>query len=744
MTMPAWWGERRFGLLIEASAATVPAWAPIGENASWYRSQLGEDVADVVVHPSPMVEVLAHHRDRWGHVERYDDFVPLLHFDRFDAEAWAELVREAGAGYAVQVAKHHDGWTWWDAPGGTKRLTEHGPRRDVVAEFAAACERNDIVFGAAYSLLDWGDERYPHDSYVDEVLHPQVIDLVERYGSSSLRGDGEWAHDAGHWKTAELMRSVREIVPDIVIDDRWRASTSDVPEGAPSIVTTFDGDVPDDIRIGPWELRRGIGPSFGHNRAEREEHQMTGVEIVDLFTEVVAKGGHLLLAVGPAADGTIPEMQAAPLRDAGTWIRRHQALISNTSPWTSWGDADARYLKIRDGGSADDKGAEAPQQVAAIDVSGTRAFPALGERTCRVSAVEIDGYPTGDDHHRHVKWEQDEGGLRILPDGSRTDGEFFDDGIGIPVYRITIESVEPTAELFPMAEPAATALGPLLADAQPGSIIQLGDGLYEGPVVVPARVTLRGFGPSRTIISNSMNPLPSIVPTAPAVTLLRGARLEHLSVVGRSSATERPARPLVKMSESEATVLGVSITGSIEVSADDVLIRAVAAQGVVATDADRLHVSRCYFSGNHTDVGVELRGGGGHQIESSEFVAHLCAVRLTATTGSTVRGNMIAARWWGVHLRQSEGTHVHANRMSDTMRAVDIDGGTEIVIDGNAVVNGDSGCIVQDGASKCEVHGNHWDRCRIGLLVWGDVELAHQDNVCSSLHDEDGALVTGP
>ena len=78
------------------------------------------------------------------------------------------------------------------------------------------------------------------------------------------------------------------------------------------------------------------------------------------------------------------------------------------------------------------------------------------------------------------------------------------------------------------------------------------------------------------------------------------------------------------------------------------------------------------------------------------------------------------------------------------MRAVDLDGGTQAVVDGNAVTDGDSGCIVEDGASHCEVYGNHWDRCRIGLLAWDAVSLHHQDNVSSSLHEADGALITGP
>ena len=63
--MPAWWNERRFGISVHSSVATVPAWSPIGESADWYRSHLGDVATGDESHPRPMVEVLAHHRDRW-------------------------------------------------------------------------------------------------------------------------------------------------------------------------------------------------------------------------------------------------------------------------------------------------------------------------------------------------------------------------------------------------------------------------------------------------------------------------------------------------------------------------------------------------------------------------------------------------------------------------------------------------------------------------------------------------------
>ena len=41
MGVPVWWTQRRFGLLLHASMATVPAWAPIGQYAEWYRAHRG-------------------------------------------------------------------------------------------------------------------------------------------------------------------------------------------------------------------------------------------------------------------------------------------------------------------------------------------------------------------------------------------------------------------------------------------------------------------------------------------------------------------------------------------------------------------------------------------------------------------------------------------------------------------------------------------------------------------------------
>ncbi len=714
--MPEWWEQRRYGLFVHASLASVPAWAPIGQDASWYRWHLGDDVPQGAL--QPMVEVVAHHRDRWGHIERFDDFLDLLEFERFDAEAWAQLAVQAGAGYGVIVAKHRDGLCWWDAPGTRHSTVDRGPRRNVVAEFAAACERNDLVFGTHYATTDWGAG--PAGDSDDDVAG-HVLDLAERYGTRLLRADRERATVAAPPPRTALLDRLRTAAPDLVVNDQW------CPTGtgsAPPMVRTLD-DVPADITAGEWELCRSIGRGFGSNRTDRPEHHLSGFDIVALLTEVVAKGGHLLLGVGAQVDGSIAPMQSEPILAAGSWIRAHRELVDRSRPWTTWGDDQVRYLTV-DG------------VLHVVDVTGDGNFAALVPDVHRVVAVRRVGPAGADDMH----FVQDETGLHVdvprsVPWRRSVLPVHGDVAVDIAVYRVDVVEVDRPSELFAPVDRHPVDLEPLLTGASPGEIVQLGDGVYRGPATVPAGVIMRGLGPGRTTIDASGDH---------AVHMGRNSRIEHLTVSGAPPTGNGAgaAAAAVIVEDQFATLLGCDIGGLVVVNASDVLIRASTLVGVRAEQADRLTISRCQLRGTRWDVGIHVNGGTDHEIDSCELSNHLCAIRATDTTGTVVRGNTIESRWWGVHFERTERAHALGNRFRNTMRAVDVDGGSGALVDGNAVLDGDSGCIVERGAADCLVAGNHWERCRLGLLAWDATGLHHQDNHVLALHEPDHDVVIGP
>ncbi len=701
MVAPKWWTQRRFGLLVNADLATVPAWAPLGQYASWYQAHIDGQTPDVLLHPSPLVETLAHHRDRWGHIDDYDDFFPFLSFEEFDADAWTGLARDAGMSYAVITAKHHDGLCWWDAPNTTRTSLHDGPRRNVLGEFAAACERADLVFGTHYSMLDWSDVRYPSAEYVDQVVHAQVLDLVRRYGTRMLWGDGHWGAGGGHWRSDELIAAARAIDPDLIVNDRW---WSDKPD-----VRSYEYQIPDEIVTTPWEMRRGLGSSIGHNRAEGPDHLLTAHEIVALLTEVIAKGGHLLLSVGPDSAGRMPEPHAERLRAAGGWVRRHRDLLDRATPWTSWGDEHCRYLDL-DG------------ELHVIDISGRGRFSALGRSAGHVTGLEsMEGVVTA--------FEQGDRELQLVRPPRKPQR--------LPiVYRVTMDV--PAAMPIPLfgdqIQPDLM-LADVLDGARSGAIVQLGEGTYVGPARVPDGVTLRGLGPDRTRIDG----LESI-----AVTLGAGSRLEHCSLVGGGKRIAWLPRIVVACDGAKANMLGCHVKGHIRVTSDDVRVTSCSASGVVVAGADRANIVRSTFRGMQWDCAVDITGGSGHIVESCTFSDLLAAIRLTSTVGATVHGNRVTARWWGVHLVDTEGTTVIGNSFERTMRAVDIDGGTLTEVTGNAASLGDSGCVLQRGASSCEISGNRWERCRIGLLAWDAGAFRHRDNSCVDPGEPDNVTTVGP
>ena len=457
--------------------------------------------------------------------------------------------------YTVMVAKHHDGLCWWDAPNTDRTVVAAGPRRNVLAEYAAACERAELVFGTYYSLLDWSDPRYPSCEYVEQVVHPHVLDLVGRYGSRMLWGDGHWGGGGSHWRSDELIAAARERNPSIIVNDRW---WSDGPG-----VRSFEYRLPAAITDTPWEMRRGLGGSFGYNRAERTEHMLSPRAIVTLLSEVVAKGGHLLLSVGPDAAGRIPAMQVEPLRQAGVWIQRHEQLINRATPWKEWGDKRARYLMLDD-------------DLHAVDIDGSGRFAALDRSAGHVRSVaRIDG---GWRHARELRAEQRRPlGRPPPPSGPAGTGR-------CRRHRGLPDRARPTAPGTDRALPRrrrTTRRARLRARRrQTRLIVQLGDGTYLGPGADSRRRDRARAGTRRTVIDGR---------DSQALSIGRDAHLEHCTLRGGGPRIVWLPKVVAVLSGPGAVMLGCTVDGHVEVASDDCPRHIVArSTGVVAKGVDRV------------------------------------------------------------------------------------------------------------------------------------------------------------
>lgn len=80
----------------------------------------------------------------------------------------------------------------------------------------------------------------------------------------------------------------------------------------------------------PWEENRGMGYSYGYNRAENLEDYRNSQELILMLVDIVSRGGNLCLDIGPAADGQIPVIMQERLVQIGNWLKINGETIYGT------------------------------------------------------------------------------------------------------------------------------------------------------------------------------------------------------------------------------------------------------------------------------------------------------------------------------------------------------------------------------------------------------------------------------
>jgi alpha-L-fucosidase len=188
--------------------------------------------------------------------------------------------------------------------------------------------------GYYYSLYEWYNPLWLYDKprYVREHMFPQFKDLVTHYKPSIIFSDGEWELPSADWHSPELLAWLYNDSPvkdEVVVDDRWGSDTRHKHGGYWTTEYTAGMSGVEH----PWEESRGMGVSYGYNRAEDLSIYHTGRELVFILVDTVSRGGNLLLDIGPRADGTIPVVMEERLTEMGSWLKVNGEAIYGTKPW---------------------------------------------------------------------------------------------------------------------------------------------------------------------------------------------------------------------------------------------------------------------------------------------------------------------------------------------------------------------------------------------------------------------------
>lgn len=308
----AWWTQDRFGMFIHWGIYSVPA--------GIYKDK---------VIPGTGEWIMSHGKIP---VKEYKEFAKRFNPEKYNPDAWVRLAKDAGMGYIVITAKHHDGFALFDSSVTDWDVVDATPYgRDLLQPLAEACRRHDMKLGFYYSQAqDWCHpggagggwdpaQKGDMDTYLKEIAVPQLHEILTNYGQLGIL----W------WDTPYNMNNDRankvwpvlRYQPHLITNDRlgqWCEGDFETPEQG----------IPGGEKKSKWETCMTINSTWGYQ--SHDQDWKSSDELIRNLVNIASKGGNYLLNVGPDSDGVIPEACEERLHEIGKWMQVNAEAIYGT------------------------------------------------------------------------------------------------------------------------------------------------------------------------------------------------------------------------------------------------------------------------------------------------------------------------------------------------------------------------------------------------------------------------------
>ena len=333
-----WWRQARLGMFIHWGLYAVPAgeWNGETRHAEWIR------------HTAQIP------------LQTYEKFADRFNPEKFDADEWVRLAKEAGMKYIVITTKHHDGFCLFDSKYTDFDIMSTPFKRDIMKEIADACHKQGMRLGWYYSIMDWRHPDYlprrawekdrsaegaDFDRYV-QYMKNQLRELLTHYGDVDILWfDGEWESTWNREYGRDLYMYVRSLQPDIIVNNRVGAGRSGMEGFTKGDEYAGDFGTPEQhipatgLPGVDWETCMTMNNHWGYNRNDHDWKSAT--DLLRKLADIASKGGNFLLNVGPTAEGLIPQPSVERLQAMGRWMKVNGEAIygAKASPFKSlpWG-----------------------------------------------------------------------------------------------------------------------------------------------------------------------------------------------------------------------------------------------------------------------------------------------------------------------------------------------------------------------------------------------------------------------
>lgn len=360
------WRDQKFGIIIHWGLYAVPgiveSWTLCSEDVDWIDRDSTRAYDD-------------YKKWYWG---LKNDFNPI----KFNPAQWAKAAKDAGMRYVVFTTKHHDGFAMFDTKQSDFSITNgpfsKHPKADVTRHVFEAFRQQQFMIGAYFSKPDWHSEYYWWPKYAtadrnvnyDIRQHPwrwnqfkeftfnQIHELMNNYGSVDILWlDGGWVRPletvsdevrawgarippfSQHIDMPRIATMARKAQPGLLLVDR-------TVHGPYENYQTPEQSIPKDKIAYPWESCMTLGNAWGYVPNDQFK---TSTKIIHNLIEIVAKGGSLLLGVGPDAEGMLLDVQVKRLQEIGDWLKVNGEGIYNTRTVEDVQDGQTFFTKGKDG-----------------------------------------------------------------------------------------------------------------------------------------------------------------------------------------------------------------------------------------------------------------------------------------------------------------------------------------------------------------------------------------------------------
>ena len=374
-TVPEWWKDMKFGIYFHWGPYSVPAYK------EWYSHWMYEDGN----------KIREYHEKTYGNLKDfgYKDFIPMFTAEKFNADEWAKLFKDAGAQFAGPVAEHSDGFAMWDSELTEWNSAKMGPKKDIVKLMADAVRKQGMKYIITYHrhwLYAWyptwdkstdaGDPKYaglygpyvPKGSfkmgekvptaYPDDKFNQEWLDrlneLMDKYEPDIIWFDNKMNIIGEKYRMlflANFYNNAEKWGKEVVCTYKAK----DMAEG--SAVLDLERSRMSEMKPFPWLTDDSIDwDSWCYIDAARYK---TTNRLIDFLVDVVSKNGAVLLDINPKAHGEIPSETKERLLQMGQWLKLNGEAIYGTRTWNVYGEGPQ---KIVEGHLSEFKNSEAVAQ----------------------------------------------------------------------------------------------------------------------------------------------------------------------------------------------------------------------------------------------------------------------------------------------------------------------------------------------------------------------------------------------